>query len=392
MNLNESVDVIFDRVVAIRRQIHRHPEFGFAEFKTAELICDELNRLHIPYTAHVAKTGVVGLIEADKAKKTLLIRADMDALPLQEETDCPYRSQRDGYMHACGHDAHVAIVLGTAMLLKQLQPQLACNVKLVFQPNEENEGGAEPMIEAGVLENPHVDAAVGGHVMNNVPVGKILIKYGEMMAAPDDFVLKIHGQSGHGAYPHQCVNPITVGNAILNAWDSLSVQGITPLEKHVISVCMFQAGTCSNIIPETAEIIGTVRTFNETVRQELAQKMDQLAVTVGKAYGADCRFTYNFRYPPLVNDNDMTAAFRAAAETVLGTDNVLEGSEPSMAGEDFSYFARCVPATFIHYGVGNPNIGAVQPLHSTKFTIDENGMKAGILALTQFALQFGRDE
>ncbi len=306
MNLVKQVDEIYDSVVAIRRQLHAHPELANAEYKTAELICSELDKLQIPYQSQVYTTGVVGLIEAKQAQKTLLIRADMDALPIQEENDCSYRSQNDGCMHACGHDAHVAIVLGTAMVLKQLQEQLSCHVKLVFQPSEEHEGGAEPMIAAGILENPHVDAAIGGHVMNDVPVGKVLIKYGEMMASPDDFRLIVKGRSGHGAYPHRCINPITVGTAIVQAWHDLSATGITALEKHVLSVTRFTSGTCSNVIPETAEIVGTVRVFNETIRHEMAQKMKTVAEGICAAYGASCEFDYYFRFPPLVNDKALT--------------------------------------------------------------------------------------
>ena len=390
MDVKQIAEEYFESVVSIRRHLHQNPELGFDEVQTAELICSELEKMGIPYQNHVAETGVVGLIEVPGATKTLLIRADMDALPMQEENDCDFKSKRDGVMHACGHDAHMAIVLGTAMILKRMQSFLACNIKLIFQPAEEVEGGAEPMIRAGILENPHVDAAVGGHVMNSVPAGKVLIKYGEMMAAPDDFKLIVHGKGGHGAYPHQCINPIMVAAEIMKGWDALSAHCITPLEKHLISVTIFKAGTCFNIIPDSAELGGTVRVFNETVRRELADRMKEIAEKIGEAYGAQCDFHYTFRYPPLVNDKGMTDAFRASAERILGAENVVEGTEPSMAGEDFAYFGHYVPSCFINYGMGNPAIGAVQPLHSSNFTIDENGLKTGMIALSQFALDYGR--
>lgn len=380
---------IFDEVVKIRRTLHRHPELGFQEYKTAELICSCLDGLKIPYEKNVAETGVVALLETDKNAKTLLLRADMDALPIQEEVESAFKSETDGKMHACGHDVHVAVALGTAMILSRLKDRLRCNVKFVFQPNEENEGGAEPMIAAGVMENPKVDAAIGGHVMTNVPAGKIAFKYGEMMASPDDFSLEIYGRGGHGAYPQSCIDPIAVGVQILSAWNALSARYTTPLEKHLISVNVFQAGTCSNVIPDTAHIEGTVRIFNEELRQQLAARMKEIAEQIAAAFGAKSEFHYNFRYPPLVNDRRMTEALCQSAERLLGRENVLEISEPSMAGEDFSYFGRLVPSTFIHYGGGNTEKGLDMPLHSSKFAVDEDCIKIGMMVLSQFALDFG---
>ncbi len=389
-DIKRIAEELFDEIVALRRTLHRHPELGFCEYKTADLICSYLEKLGIPYERGIAKTGVVGLIETDKNAKTLLLRADMDALPMQEESDCPFKSETVGCMHACGHDAHVAIVLGTAAVLMRLRDRLRCNVKLVFQPAEEVEGGAEPMIAAGILENPHVDAAVGGHVMNTVPAGKILVKYGEMMAAPDDFKMTVRGKGGHGAYPHKCIDPIAVCVQILNAWNALSARYTTPIEKHLISVNVFQAGTCFNVIPDEAYIGGTVRVFDETLRQQLAVRMDEIANQIAAAFGAVCEFTYTFRYPPLVNDKGMTDAMRQSAAAILGADNVVEGTEPSMAGEDFAYFGRHVPSVFINYGAGNEAMGAAMPLHSSDFIIDETCLKTGMMVMSQFALDFGR--
>ncbi len=380
---------IFEDVVAIRRELHRHPELGFCEFETANLICNHLDKLGIPYEKNVAKTGVVALLKVDKNAKTLLMRADMDALPTQEKTDCPFKSEIDGQMHACGHDAHVAIVLGAATILSRLKDRLKCNVKFVFQPGEEVEGGAEPMIGAGIMEKPKVDAAVGGHVMNSVEAGKIGIKYGEMMAAPDDFRMDIHGCGGHGAYPHNCIDPIAIGVQILAAWNALSARYTTPVEKHLISTNVFQAGTCYNIIPDDVHIEGTVRVFNENLRQQLARRMKEIAEQIATAFGATCDFSYAFRYPPLVNDKKMTDAVRESAARLLGAENVEELFEPSMAGEDFAYFGRLVPSCFIYYGTGNKAKGITQPLHNANFVIDEQGIKTGMMVLSQFALDFG---
>ncbi|MBQ9915037.1 MAG: amidohydrolase, partial [Clostridia bacterium] len=257
--VKQIVDEIFGEIVTYRRELHKIPEIGFSEYKTADYICRQLDEMGIPYKRGIAKTGIVGFLKGNPGKKTLLMRADMDALPVTEENNCEFRSQHEGMMHACGHDAHMAILLCCAKVLSRLKDRLSCNIKFCFQPAEEAIGGALPMIEEGILENPHVDAAVGGHVMNDVPVGKVLVKAGEMMAAPDDFTLVVHGRGGHGAYPHECIDPIAIMTQILQGFNTLSARYTTPLEKHLISVNYFQAGTSYNVIPDDATVMGTVR-------------------------------------------------------------------------------------------------------------------------------------
>ncbi len=386
--IKQLTEEIFEELVAIRRDIHEHPELEYQEFRTSELICSYLDKLGIPYQKNVAKTGVVGLIMTNPDAKTLLMRADMDALPMNEETDCPFKSKTCGVMHACGHDAHVAILLGCASVLSKIKDKLKCNVKLVFQPAEEDAGGALPMIEEGIMENPHVDAAIGGHVMNNVEAGKVLVKYDEVMASPDDFDLVVTGRGGHGGYPHNCIDPIAVAIQILSAWNILSARYTTPLEKHLISTNMFQAGTCYNVIPDQVVIKGTVRTFDNDVRHKLAEEMEKIAHHVAESFGATSDFKFTFRYPPLLNNKEMVNSFRISAEEILGAGNVVEGVYPSMGGEDFAYFAERVPSVFINYGSGNEAMGATMPLHNSKFTIDETCIKTGVLAMCKFALDF----
>ncbi|MBE7010786.1 MAG: amidohydrolase [Ruminococcaceae bacterium] len=387
--IKQLVDEIFDEAVAIRRLIHQNPELSFEEYETAALVCSYLERLNIPYQSGVAGTGVVGLIEADEAKQTLLLRADMDALPVQEETGLPFASKREGVSHACGHDVHVAIVLGTAMVLARLKHRLKANIKLVFQPAEETTGGALPMIEAGVLENPHVDAAVSGHIMTNVEVSNILVKRGEVMASPDDFEMTVHGRGGHGAYPHECIDPIAITMQILAAWNTLSGRFVSPMEKHLISVNMVHAGTSCNVIPDDAYVSGTVRMYSEAVRKQLANEMKRVAEGICASFGASCDFTYNFRYPPLLNNDYMVNEFIKSARDILGDEHVIEGKEPSMAGEDFAYFAKYVPSVYVNYGGGNDAIDAVHPLHHSAFIADEEAIRCAVLALSQFALNFG---
>ena len=387
--IKQIVEDIYEDVVRVRRHIHQHPELDFHEFETAAYICNYLDSLGICYEKNIAKTGVVGLIDT-QSDKTLLIRADMDALPMQEEADVPFKSKNDGVMHACGHDAHVAMLLGCATVLWKIKERLSCNIKLLFQPAEEDAGGALPMIEAGVLENPRVDAAIGAHVNNAVPAGSVLIKDGEFMAAPDDFDLVIHGKGGHGALPHKCVDPIAIAVQILTAWNILSARYTTPLEKHVISTNCIQAGTTYNVIPDEAVIRGTVRTYDAELRRKLPVEMESIAHKIAEAFGATCDFTFTFRYPPLINDVKMAEAFRKSAANILGEDCVVPGKDPSMGGEDFAYFAERVPAVFVHVGTGNENEGITMPWHSSNFMIDESGMKAGVCAMCKFALDFGR--
>ncbi len=389
--IKKIVNEIFDEVVAYRRALHQIPEIAFSEEKTADFICEKLEAMQIPYKRGIAKTGVVALLEACPGGKTLLMRADMEALPVSEEADVPFRSQNHGMMHACGHDAHMAILLGCAKVLSQMKDKLSCNIKLVFQPGEESSGGAEPMIAAGVLENPRVDAAVGGHVMNNVPAGCVLVKAGEMMAAPDDFEMTIHGKGGHGAYPHNCVDPIAIATQILSAWNALSARYTSPMQKHLISVYCIQEGNTYKVIPDDAIMKRTVRLYNETLRRELPKEMEKIAKSIAEAFGATCEFNYIFRYPALINDKNMAEAFRKCATEILGADRVVKGVQPSMAGEDFAYFAQAVPSVFINYGTGNEAIGATMPLHSSDFIIDEEGIRAGVLAMSYFALNFGKE-
>ena len=389
--IKQAANSLFDEIVSIRRALHRRPELSFQEYETAAYICRYLKKLGIPYHSGVAGTGVVGLIAPDTAcRKTLLLRADMDALPVTEVGNLPYASETSGVMHACGHDGHIAVLLGTAAILMQFREHLSCNVKLVFQPGEEAEGGAQPMIEAGVLENPTVDAAVGLHIMNDVPCGKIRVKTGPMMAAPDDFDLIIKGRGGHGAHPDECVDPISVACQIVSAFDTLSARFASPFEPKVISVCAINGGSFFNIIPDSVHLKGTVRAYDKTLREKLPQIMENLAKHFTLAYGADYDFSYRFRFPPLINDKAVTNALASSAAEILGAENILSGGIPSMAGDDFSYFSETVPATYFNLGSRNEEKHITAPLHNADFDIDENCLRCGMMVMSKFALDFGK--
>jgi amidohydrolase len=280
-----------DIVIAARRELHKIPERGFCENKTASFIADYLRKTGLKVKTGIAKTGVVGLLETGKRGKTLMIRADMDALPLKEETGLPFASTHEGMMHACGHDAHMAMALGAASIFNRFKKDLKGNVKFLFQPAEEGPGGAKPMIDAGVLENPAVDFAIGCH-LHGGRAGTIGVKAGHVLAANDRFDLKIIGKGGHGAMPHTCVDTIDVGIQIINALQRIVSRKIDPLNPAVLTVGRFQAGTAFNIIPGEAEISGATRTFNRDIWTSWTQRMEKIIKGVCDAMDAGYEFKY----------------------------------------------------------------------------------------------------
>jgi amidohydrolase len=379
---------IQEKLINIRRTIHMHPELAFEEHATAQLIYNYLKDLDIEVTPGIAKTGVVGLIRSNQPGKTVAIRADMDALPMTEENECEYKSTVPGKMHACGHDVHVTCLLGAAEILSRLKGKLNGNIKLLFQPAEEGVGGALPMIEEGVLENPKVDACIAAHVWPDIPAGKIVVKNGPIMASPDDFEIIIKGKSGHGAMPHAAVDPIVIGCHVVNTLQTIVSRKIDPLNPAVISICYFHSGTCTNVIPDTATIKGTARTIDPELRRKIASLIEETVAGVVKAMGGEYEFDFKYLYPPTINDNIITDVLANSASKIIGKSNILWGREPSMGGEDFAYFAEKVPSTFFRLGCGNPEKGITHPIHSTKFDVDEDCIAVGASILTQFAVDY----
>ena len=388
--LLSAVDKISESLKKMRRELHQIPELAFCEEKTSDYICKKLDDIGITYKRGIAKTGVVALIEGKNATKTLLLRADIDALPMQEDKSRPGCSLHDGVMHACGHDAHTAVLLGVAEVLWSLRDSLSCNVKLVFQPGEEDTGGAEPMISEGVLENPKVDAALALHVMNEVETGKIRVKPGAVMACPDEFDLKIIGKGGHGGYPKECVNPIEVASRIVNDFYALSGEVNEPDRPVVISVCSINGGTFYNIIPNEVSIRGTVRLYDSKLRKNLPDMLENIIKENTKHFKAEYEWDYRFMFPPLINDEKMCEEFSDVCADVIGNENVIKNGTPSMAGDDFAYFAEKVPSVYFNLGSGNKEKGVTMPLHAPDFDIDDDCLKTGVLALCSYALNFGK--
>ena len=391
--LVEAAWEIGPQVVADRRYLHQHPELGYQEENTARFVAERLRELGIETRTGVAKTGVVGLLQGTGnplgGGKTVLLRADMDALPIDELNDVPYKSQTPGIMHACGHDAHTAMLLGVAKLLSERRDQFAGTVKFVFQPSEEAApGGAKPMIEAGVLENPQVDAAFGVHIGQDMPVGTIGVTTGPTNAASDGFVATIRGLGGHAARPHACIDPVVVAAACITALQTLVSREVNPLRQAVITIGSLHAGTVANIIPEEAVMRGTVRTFDEGVRQHLAERIPALIGGIASAMRAEADVQYRFGYPSLVNDAAMSALVREVAREVVGPQRVVE-REPGMGGEDMSYFLQEVPGCFFRIGSRNPELGLTYGHHHPRFNIDdEQALPVGVAAIAGVALRY----
>ncbi len=375
------------QMINLRETIHMYPEDGFSEFKTSKLIIDELEKLSIKVQKNVAKTGVVGLIEGKYSGKTVLLRADMDALKIQEHADVEYKSKIDGMMHACGHDGHVAGLLGAAMILNELKDELHGNVKLVFQPAEEREGGALPMIEEGVLENQKVDAAFGAHLWGYLKEGEVHLKEGPMMAAPDIFNIKVIGKGGHGAVPQESIDPIVITCQIVNALQTIVSRRTNPLDPVVVTCGQIQGGDSFNVIPNEVELEGTIRTFKEETRNLVPRIMEDLVRGITTSQGATYEFKYKANYPALINDKDMTNFAKESLRKVVGEENVFDLKEPNMGGEDFAYFAQKVPSAFMFIGIANNESEPVIH-HNPYFKWDSKNVGVLAQSLSQIAIDY----
>ena len=388
--LRETIDEIMPGVVADRRDLHEHPELAFQEVRTSGIVAERLASLGVEeIRTGLAETGVTGLIRGGKgAGRTVLLRADMDALPIVEENAVDYVSRTPGVMHACGHDAHTAILLATARVLSERRDEFAGTVKLLFQPAEEMPpGGAKPMIDAGVLADPAVDAAFGLHINQDGPLGTVEVRPGPAMAAADRFRVVIQGKGGHGARPQDCVDPIVVGAQIVGALQTLVAREVDPIESAVVSVCAFLAGDAFNVIPDTAELRGTVRTFTAENRDLLERRIGEVVRGVAAALRAEATVEYTRGYPATVNDPAMTELVKAAATEVVGADKVVVGP-PMMGAEDFSYFLERVPGSYFFVGSRNEERGLVWGHHHPRFDLDEAAMAVGIEALTRTTLRY----
>jgi len=375
--INNKAEEIQEDLVKWRRKIHQNPEIGFQEVDTSNFIAEKLEDFNIPYE-RVCKTGIVGLIKGGKPGETLAIRADIDALAMEEKNNVVYKSKNKQAMHACGHDGHTTILLGTAKVLSEMSENIEGNIKLLFQPAEEGPGGAKPMIEAGVLNDPEVNYMLALHINPDIEKNMVGIKEGKMMAAPDIFEITIKGKGAHGAHPEQGVDPISIGAQIVLGLQHIKSREFNAHRPLVISCGSFQAGSVFNVIPETARIKGTVRTFDDELRHKIKARIIEMVENITKAYKAEFSFNYDFRYPPLFNDGELTNLIKEVVKENLGEERLYQIEEPSMGGEDYAFFAQKVKSTYMLLGTRNEEKGIVNALHSPYFDIDEDILKQGV--------------
>jgi amidohydrolase len=370
-------------LIEIRRDIHAHPELGFEEVRTAGLVSRELTRLGIPHQTGIGKTGIVGLIEGGRPGKVLAIRADMDALPIEERTGLKFASQTKGLMHACGHDIHTTTLLGVAAVLQDLAPQLAGTVKLVFQPAEEGIGGMRAMLADGLLEGPHIDLALGFHNYPDMPVGRFGYVHGPCLAAADRFDIVVHGRSGHAAWPHVTVDPLVAAASLVVQLQTIVSREVPPMFPAVVTVGMIQGGTTYNVIPDSCAIKGTVRTLNAPARDIIEAAIARLAAGIEAGMRVTCKVDYRRGVPSLVNDDSVLEPTVAAVRKQFG--EVADEGQPSLGGEDFALLSDLVPGFQLRVGSGAP--GRADKLHNSDYQPDERCIGLGVQALSRAALE-----
>ena len=382
MDLKKDIRKTKDLVIKIRRDLHLIPETAYTEKKTADYVTRYLKTLGLDVHTGIAQYGVVGLMDTGRPGKTLLIRSDMDALPITEETGLEFASTHAGAMHACGHDGHMSMVMGAATVLSKIKDQLNGTIKFIFQPAEEGPGGAKPMIEQGVMEDPMVDYAIGCHLWPDIAEGAVGVKAGPLMAAMDRFDLRIIGRGGHGAMPHLCVDALEVGTQVVNALQRIVSRQIHPLLPSVVTVGSFHSGAAFNVIAGEAEICGTTRTFDRDIWNTWPERLDKIISGVCESMGASYELNYSQGYPPLINDADMTRVVAAAAGQVVGQENVLE-PESTMGGEDMAFYLEKSKGCFFFLGAGREDSASI---HTSRFDFNEDVLLVGIETYCRVAL------
>ncbi|MFQ5694158.1 MAG: M20 family metallopeptidase [Nitrospinota bacterium] len=363
--------------IEIRRDLHAHPELGFREERTAAIVTERLRALGLEVRTGVAKTGVVGLLRGAEPGRTIMVRADMDALPLQEENGVSYRSRDDGVMHACGHDGHTAMALMAARILHARRGRIHGNVKFVFQPAEEGPGGAEPMIKEGVLRDPDVDLAVGVHLWNDLRLGQVGVQSGPIMGSVDRVEITVRGKGGHGAKPQETVDPVVASAQIITALQTLISRERNPLEPAILPIGSIHGGEAFNVIPSEVKLVGTVRTLSEAVWEAMPGRIQRVAEGVAAGFGATAEVKYQRMYQTTQNDPHIAAHVEGLAQELVGPEAVIRHSA-TMGGEDMSFFLREIPGCFFFIGSANPEKGLKYPHHNPRFDFDEDALGIGI--------------
>lgn len=387
--VNESKE-IQEQIVNWRRDLHQIPEVGLEVPKTAAYVSEMLKELGIDHITKVGGHGIVGLIKGSSEGKTILLRADMDALAIKEETGLSFAST-NGCMHACGHDSHTAMLLGAAKILNSHKDELKGNIKILFQPAEEGPGGAKPMIDDGCMENPKVDAALGLHIgviFKELGTGQIGVSYGNIMACLDRFTIKIKGIGCHGAMPHTGVDPVAIAGQVISALQTIVSREIKPTSPAVVTIGKLHGGSAYNVIPDFVEIEGTARALDRETREKIASSIESIVAGITKGMHGDYEYNYIFGYPPVVNDPEFTKTFVESAKKVVDEKDILELKDPTMGGEDMAYYLDLVPGTFFFLGGINEEKGIVYPHHNSRFDVDEDVFWRGSALLVQGAVDW----
>ncbi|MBC9911532.1 M20 metallopeptidase family protein [Chitinophaga varians] len=375
--------------IDIRRHIHSHPELSFQEYKTSEFIRQQLDKFGVPYKAGIAGTGIIALIEGkNPSSKTIALRADIDALPITEANDVSYKSVNSGIMHACGHDVHTTVVLGATKILHELKDELEGTIKILFQPGEEKHpGGASIMIEEGALENPRPDAILGLHVHPSMETGKLGFCAGKYMASADEIYVTIKSKGGHAAQPHLTVDTILVASQLVVSLQQVISRNNNPFSPSVLSICAFNGGFTTNVIPSEVKLMGTFRAMDETWRFKAHELIRKQAAGIAEATGAEIEIDILVGYPTLYNNEVVTAKARQLAEDYIGKEQV-EDTELRMGAEDFAFYSQIVPACFFRLGTGNKEKGITSGVHTPTFDVDERAIEIGMGTMAYLATQF----
>lgn len=378
VDIKQNIENINQEIINIRRDFHRNPELSDNEFGTMEKICDYLESWGIEYKKGVAKTGVVAIIPGKETGKTIGIRADIDALPVTEQTGLPFASINKGVMHACGHDAHITIALGAAKVLNSMKKDIKGNIKFFFQPAEETIGGAERMIQEGCLEDPDVDVVLGLHVSPNIETGSVELRYGKMNASSDMITIVVRGKSAHGANPEKSIDPLVISANIILGLQTIVSRNISPLNPAVFTIGSINGGTKGNIIPEEVKMECILRTLDNETRSYFKERIINIVEGISKSYGGEGEVIIQESYAPLINTDEIVDIVKEVAEEVVGKDNIRYIPHPELFAEDFSYFAQEKKACFFHLGCRNKEKDCIYPLHNSKFNIDEDCLKLGV--------------
>ncbi|MBE2202110.1 MAG: amidohydrolase [Anaerolinea sp.] len=385
-DFKKEAQAFFDDMVALRRDFHMHPELGFQEIRTSGIVADTLDNLGLEVQRGVGQTGVVGILEGAKPGPVVMMRFDMDALPIQEETDLSYASKHEGVMHSCAHDGHITMGLTIARIMSKYQEQISGTLKFVFQPAEEGLGGAFAMIADGVLENPHPDVAFAMHIWNSTPYGKVRVRPGPVMASSSVFSLTVQGQGGHGAAPQQAKDPILAAAHIVSALQSIVSRNTDPQESVVVSIGQFSAGTTFNVIPDRATLKGTVRSYNEELHRHTYRRILEMAVNMATAFSCEARMETLAIVSAVNNAEGPTAVVYDAAAQVIGEANIL--NERTMASEDMGYILEEIPGCYFFVGGRNEELGYTFPHHHPKFNFDERAMIDGVAIMSHAVAKY----